>query len=147
VRPVRIVAAKSSVVDTQGAMWQGDQYAVGGTQVDRHTVQNGPLKVLFEGERYGNFSYHIPVPPGKYRVRMYFAETFFGSKMSFAGTKTRGERQFNVFANGIALLRNFDVTEEAGDGLEPNAQGKIVLEFVPVRNYAQVNAIEVTQQE
>jgi hypothetical protein len=31
--------------------------------------------------------------------------------------------------------------------LEPNAQGMIVLEFIPVHNYAEVNAIEVVQMD
>jgi hypothetical protein len=62
-----------------------------------------------------------------------------------------------VFANGLALLRNFDVEKEAGgpnkplvkefENLEPNAQGMIVLDFIPVHNYAEVNAIEVMQME
>ena len=64
-----------------------------------------------------------------------------------------GARLFNVFANGVALLRNFDVAREAGgfyravekifNNIEPNSQGLLVLEFVPLRNYAEVNAIEV----
>ncbi|MGA8596647.1 MAG: hypothetical protein WB676_18205, partial [Bryobacteraceae bacterium] len=64
---------------------------------------------------------------------------------------------FNVFANGTALLRGFDIAKEAGganraiektfDDLEPNAQGELVLEFVPILNYACVNAIEVTETE
>jgi hypothetical protein len=33
------------------------------------------------------------------------------------------------------------------ENVEPNAQGNIVLEFVPLRNYAEVNAIEVAQME
>jgi hypothetical protein len=33
------------------------------------------------------------------------------------------------------------------ENLEPNAQGMIVLEFIPVHNYAEVNAIEVVQME
>ena len=33
------------------------------------------------------------------------------------------------------------------DGLQPNAQGALWLEFVPVENYAEVNAIEVEQTE
>ncbi len=62
-----------------------------------------------------------------------------------------------MFANGTALLRDFDVTEAAGginravarsfSGLEPNAQGLIVLEFSPSRNYACINAIEVEQTQ
>ena len=31
-------------------------------------------------------------------------------------------------------------------GLEPNAQGKLNLQFVPVQNYAMINAIEVIDE-
>jgi len=156
VRPVRIVAARESVTDSDGSLLMADEYAVGGMLVERQdTIGDSELKTLYAGEHYGNFAYHIPVPPGKYRVKLYFAETFFGSKLPFAGSGETGARLFNVFCDGTTLLRNFDVTREAGgsnravvrtfDNLEPNAQGKIVLELVPVRNYAEVNAIEVTQ--
>jgi hypothetical protein len=50
-------------------------------------------------------------------------------------------------------LKNFDIAKEAGGlnrsldrtfhGLEPNAQGKLVLSFVPVVNYACINALEI----
>ncbi len=158
VRPVRVVAARESVTDSDGSVWMADEYAVGGMLVERKdSIGDSELKALYTGEHYGNFAYHIPVPPGKYRVRLYFAETFFGSKLPFADGGGIGSRIFNVFCDGATLLRNFDVTREAGganravvktfENLEPNAQGKIVLEFVPVRNYAEVNAIEVTQVE
>jgi hypothetical protein len=155
VRPVRIVAAKSSVVDSDGSVWMADQDVQGGVLVERRdSIQDAGLKMLFAGEHYGNFSYHIPMPAGRYRVKLYFAETFFGSKLPYAGGSV-GARLFNVFANGVALLRDFDVAKDAGgpnratvktfENIEPNAQGNIVLEFVPLRNYAEVNAIEVAQ--
>ena len=155
VRPVRIVAAKSSVVDSDGSVWVADEHALGGVLVERHdSIQDSRLKMLFAGEHYGNFSYRIPMPPGRYRVKLYFAETFFGSKLPFAAGAV-GARLFNVFGNGLALLRDFDVAKEAGgpnraivkvfEDIEPNAQGNIALEFVPMRNYAEVNAIEVAQ--
>jgi hypothetical protein len=157
VRPIRIVAQGNNVMDAEGALWQADQYAVGGTQVDRHTFANEPERMLYQGERYGNFAYHIPVADGKYRVRLHFAETYFGTKLPWARNNAAGPRIFNVFANGVALMRNFDVAKEAGgpnkplvkefENLEPNAQGMIVLEFIPVHNYAEVNAIEVVQME
>lgn len=160
VRPVRIVAARESVTDSAGELWLADQYAVGGMLVERKdSIRDNELKYLYAGEHYGNFAYHIPLPADKkYRVKLYFAETFFGSKLPFAAAPNpEGKRVFNVFCDGQTLLRNFDVTKEAGgpnkalvrtfENLEPNAQGKIVLEFVPVRNYAEVNAIEVTQME
>ena len=157
VRPIRIVAQRSNVVDTQGTVWQADQFAVGGTQVDRATFPNEPQRMLYRGERFGNFAYHIPVAAGKYRLRLYFAETYFGTNYPFAVNNTGSPRIFNVFANGVALLRNFNLAKEAGgsnmplikefENLEPNAQGMIVLEFIPVHNYAEVNAIEVLQME
>ncbi len=157
-RPVRLVASETSVIDAEGQQWTADQYSIGGRLVKRTDgLVESPSQQLYEGERYGNFSYHIPLAPGKYRVRLFFAETWFGSKLQYAPSELVGARVFNVFANGVALLRNFDVAKEAQgsrkgiektfENLEPNAQGKIVLEFVPVRNYAEVNAIEVTQMQ
>jgi hypothetical protein len=63
-----------------------------------------------------------------------------------------GDREFNVFCNGKTVLANLNILEQAGEnrplvrkikGLEPNAQGKLLLEFVPVTRYATVSAIEV----
>ncbi len=149
VRPIRIVAAAHSAVDEEGNSWLADEFSVGGTLLDRaDVVHDEALKNLYTGERFGNFSYHIPLPPGKYRVKLYFAEGYFPEHLPDA-------RLFNVFADGVTLLRNFSIIREAGgvrrpvtrtfENLEPNAQGKIVLEFVPVANYAEINAIEVTQ--
>ncbi len=157
-RPVRVVASETSVVDADGQVWNADQYSIGGRLVKRTDgAVESHSQQLYEGERYGNFSYHIPLAPGKYRVRLFFAETWFGSKLPFAPSELIGARVFNVFANGVALLRDFDIAREAQgskkgiektfENLEPNAQGKIVLEFVPVRNYAEVNAIEVTEMQ
>jgi hypothetical protein len=59
---------------------------------------------------------------------------------------------FNVFCNGKTILSNLNIRDQAGEnrplvhkikGLEPNAQGKLLLEFVPVTRYATVSAIEV----
>jgi hypothetical protein len=156
VRPIRIVAQKSNVTDTEGRLWQADQYAVGGTQVDR-TFVTGPERILFHGERFGNFTYRIPVAPGKYRLRLYFAETYFGTTLPYAEHNQGDPRIFNVFANGLVLMRDFNLAKEAGgptkplvkefENLQPNAQGMIVLEFIPVHNYAEVNAIEVLEME
>jgi hypothetical protein len=111
-------------------------------------------ETLYRGERYGNFAYHIPLAPGKYRVTLHFAETWFGTAES--NEPGPGSRRFNVFANGAALLRDFDIAQEVGtgheiakvfDNLQPNGQGALWLEFVPVENYAEVNAIEVEETE
>jgi hypothetical protein len=109
---------------------------------------------LLRGERYGNLTYAIPVPPGRYTVKLYFAETWFGPG-SFAGGGA-GSRIFDILCNGVAERRGFDIFKEARGsgraiivplhGLEPDPYGKIALSLRPSRNYASLNALEVTDE-
>ena len=110
---------------------------------------------LFDGERFGHFTYQIPVAPGRYTVTLHFTEAYL-RHCSCARPMPAHARVFDVYANGTALLRNFDILGKAGGpnkpvaetfrGIEPNAAGLIVMSFVPVRNYACVSAIEVTEE-
>jgi len=153
--PLRIVARDNSWTDQQGRVWNPDCYFSGGRLiVHRGQVEGTPDPELFDGERFGNFTYAIPVAQGKYSVTLYFAETYFGAKN--AGFGGQGSRIFDVYCNGLALLRNFDIYREAGGphrplsktfhGLVPTAGGKLTLSFVPTKNYALVNAIEVNDE-
>jgi len=155
-RPVRIVSRETSVNARDGRLWSADRYFTGGQKVLRaDPVKGTPDPELYMGERYGNFNYSIPVvAPGRYTVTLRFCESWFGPKKP-AG-RGAGERLFDVYSNGVALVRNFDIFKEAGGedraldkvfhSLEPNAQGKLVLSFVPVKNYACINAIEVLDE-
>ncbi len=63
---------------------------------------------------------------------------------------------FGVYCNGTALLRNFDICKQAGGSLkaldktfhhlEPNPEGKLLLTFVPVRDYACLDVLEVEDE-
>jgi hypothetical protein len=154
-RPVRIVARPRNYTDQQGQVWGADRYFSHGFAVPRsEQVSNTPDPDMFQGERFGNFRYAIPVAEGRYTVTLRFAESWFGPGNPGAGGP--GSRKFDVYANGIALMRNFDIFTAAGGslravaksfhGVVPNAQGKIELSFVPVVNYACVNAIEVLDE-
>ena len=98
---------------------------------------------IYKVERIGNFYYAIPVPPGRYSLTRYFAETWF---------RDHAMRVFDVSCNGVMLLHQFDIVREAGfahilektfHGLEPNGQGKLLISFSLVVNYASVRALEV----
>lgn len=154
-RPLRFVSRDVSYTDSHQHIWSPDRYVSGGRLVERRDpVNNTPEPELYRGERFGHFTYTIPVAKGRYRVTMKFAETWFGPDR--AGGGGVGSRLFDVYANGIVLLRNFDVFKEAGGcyraldktftHLEPNAQGKLILTFTPVRNYACLNALEVVEE-
>jgi hypothetical protein len=150
--PIRVVAQEGLYGDTQGRVWCGDRFFQGGQPVMRTVHVRGAADPgIYRGERYGNFTYTIPVASGRHTIRLHFAETYFGPTKPGGGGV--GSRVFDVYCNGVALLRAFDIYKAAGaadvsvdrefPGVEPNAQGKFVLSFVPVRNYACVNAIEV----
>ena len=153
--PIRLVARENSLTDNEGRVWRPDCFFSGGRLVvHKVPVEGAPDSDLFEGERFGNFSYAIPVAPGKYAVTLYFAETYFGPEN--AGFGGEASRVFDVCCNGVALLRDFDIYREAGGanralrktfhGLVPSAAGKLTLSFVPSKNYALVNAIEVNDE-
>jgi Malectin domain len=153
-RPVRIVTQDSTVTDQKGVIWYPDNYFLGGRTIARFGTISGPEDPeIFARERYGNFSYAIPVANGRYAVTLRFAETFWGPDSPGGGGP--GNRVFDVYCNGTALLRNFDMFQEAGShhqliktyhGLQPNAQGKLLFSFVPQLNYANVSAIEVVDE-
>jgi len=153
--PVRLVTQVNSYTDHAGQVWAPDNYYIGGQFfTDKPAVSGTRDPLLFTSERAGNFSYAIPVDVnGTYGVRLYFAETYFGPEASGVGGV--GSRIFNVTSDGVRLLNHFDIFKEAGalravektfHGLQPNPQGKLILTFEPVANYASVFAIEVLDE-
>lgn len=160
VRPVRIVTRTSPYYSIDSRWWGPDNYYKGGQLAESQEAADGTEDPeLYQTERWGNFSYAIPVPPGKYDVLLHFVERRFGptnNRKAISPVRT-GEalmtgRQFNVLCNGKMILREFDILKQAGEnrplirtfsGLQPNAQGKLVLDFVPIHDYATVSAIEV----
>ena len=155
-RPVRIVARPSSFTDARSNEWLSDRYYVGGQYVARNDeIADTPDQALYRSERYGNFSYVIPVAEGStYAATLRFCEHWFGPGRP--GNGGVGSRVFDVYMNGRVLLENFDILKEAGKplrpvektfrNLKPNAQGKLIFQFVPVRNYALINGIAVIDE-
>ena len=152
--PVRIYISEKSYTDSHRSTWLPDNFWSGGQPANGSSfVEGSQDPAIYARERYGHFSYAIPVDQGQYGVSLHFAETYWGQDNPGGGGA--GTRVFNVFANGTALLRNFDIYKEAGanralvktfHGLQPNAQGKLILSFEPVRNYASIRAVEVVDE-
>ncbi len=157
-RPIRIAAGRqSSFVDGDGTRWSGDKYFIDGRTWAYQNPANGPkVTRLYVNERDGNFSYAIPVAPGKYTIRLHFLEAFFSPIIPAAFCHGTGCRIFDVACNGVSLLQNFDIIQAAGGpfkpvvrefhGLQPNGQGKLLISFSPRVNYAEVRAIEVIDE-
>jgi hypothetical protein len=154
-RPIRLVSREHPYTDKQGRTWAADGYSRGGQLVMRtEPVLNIDDPELLRGERYGNLTYVIPAPAGRYGVTLYFAEAWFGPG-NFAGGGV-GSRIFDILCNGVAIRRGFDVFKEAHGsgralvfpihGVEPDAQGKLNISLLPIRNYASLNALEIVDE-
>jgi hypothetical protein len=154
-KPIRIITQPMSFVDHKGQRWRADDYFMGGfSSGEVHRVSGAEDPELFGAERYGHFSYAIPVDTrARYTVVLHFAELYFGPQLPGGGGP--GSRIFNVYGNGKTLLEDFDIYKEAGSqrvitktfrNIRPSAQGKINLIFEPVVNNATVSAIEVLDE-
>jgi hypothetical protein len=155
IRPFRMTNQPSYYTDSRGLLWQPDRWFSGGAMVVRREPVEGTTDPdLYGGERYGAFSYLIPVAAGRYGLTLWFSETWFGPGMP--GGNGVGSRTFSVRCNRATLLHDFDVFREAGGarrvisrtfhGLSPSPEGKLFLEFQQERGDAVVNAIEVLDE-
>jgi hypothetical protein len=99
------------------------------------------------------FRYNIPLSPGVYELKLYFADP---SRMSTGErvNDAENERHFHVEANGYPLLTDFDPIADAGNAaidvrvfkdVRPSADGKLHLSFSSDWGRpAFVSAIELT---
>lgn len=156
-QPVRIAVGGPSYWDRAGRLWGADRYFINGRTMfmSSAAIRGTTDPELYRYQRFGHFSYSIPVAPqGRYQVTLKFAELFWGKDT--LNPEGQGKRVFDVYCNGVALLRNFEILKAAGQsnlavervfhGLTPNGQGRLVLSFEPLRDYAEVQAIEVLDE-
>ena len=145
----RILTNREDYRDKAGLDWSWDVgYSGGETNRSWGGIGGATNQELFQHERFGkDFSYTLPVLPGKYQVRLKFVET---------AVKNKGERVFDVLINGKKALTGFDILQEAGGpdkalektfrDVAPDAQGQITLRFIASAGDAKVCAIEIERQ-
>ena len=104
---------------------------------------------VYQHNRYGNFTYTVPglTAGASYTVRLDFAEEYW---------TTAGSRTFNVLINGTQVLTSFDIFATAGGEYKAVAEsftatasstGAVTIQFVTVKDNAQVNGIEILPLE
>lgn len=151
--PIRLVTQPTPYTDRNGQTWHPDTYFWSGRYLVHNLPSVGASDLdLPPSERYGHFSYAIPVDPrDRYTLVLHFSELFFGGEEPGGA----GKRVFRVLCNGTTLLDDFDIYKEAGSfhlmkktfsHLKPTAQGKLNISFEPIKNYATVTAIEVIDE-
>jgi tetratricopeptide (TPR) repeat protein len=106
--------AEEEFIDKAGKTWGKDRFFLGGwalwpASLDIADTEDDYLYKTVR--RFGPWielsSYVLPLPPGRYRVRLHFAEI----QMRMAGL-----RRFDVFLQGERILGDLDDVKEAGFG-------------------------------
>lgn len=102
-----------------------------------------PDASLYSSSRLGEFTWQGTVPNGTYNVALYFAEPVYAAS---------GKRLFNVWANGVSVLANYDIYASAGGTNIARQEtipvtvtnGLIDLQFVKVTGDPRLCALSVT---
>jgi hypothetical protein len=138
-------AGGQKYVDANGAVYQADgKFNGGNTHTTSAAIVGTKDAALYQSERYGNFSYTIPVANGDYVVVLKFAE--------IDGTQV-GQRVFNVVMEGVKVISKLDVMARVGANKAYNltkavhvSDGVLNISFQPVIGNATVSAIRVLQR-
>ncbi len=86
--------------------FEKDRFAIGGSVNTTNDPVSGTAEdSLFQSERYGNFSYEIPVSHASYDIRLFFNELYQTDVQT---------RVFNVDIEGNTAISNLDLISIAG---------------------------------
>jgi hypothetical protein len=125
-----------------GIVYQADtDYSGGSTYSTTAPIAGTSDPILYQSQRYGNFSYSIPIANGTYNVTLKFAELYWSAA---------GKRVFNVSMQSSQVISNLDVYAQVGENAAYDVtipvtvtNGTLNIAFASVVDNAIVNAIEV----
>ena len=167
-RDLRIAAGHSGprYVDMWGHHWESDRYYEGGLSkpgplhLFPPVADEGLYKSIREAvsdeimvpQSQRGFRYDIPLSPGVYELRLYFADPLRQPDLD-QKEDAQNKRHFQVDLNGRPLLVDFDPIADAGSAavdirafkdVRPAADGKVHLVFRTEWGRAFVSALELT---
>ncbi len=138
-----INAGGGQYTSASGVVYQADtDYSPSEAASTTATITGTTDPVLYQTERYGNFSYQIPLANGNYIVTLKFAEIYWN------GT---GQRIFNVSMQGTQVISNLDIYSKVGKNAAYDVQvpvtvtnGTLSIVFSSVVDFAKISAIQVS---
>jgi hypothetical protein len=137
-----INAGGPKYTDGQGLAYRGNtQFSTGYAYTTTAAIAGTTDDPLYQSERYGDFSYGIPVANGDYLVTLKFAEIYWTQP---------GQRVFNVLLEGVKVISKLDLVAKVGPKAAYDVtlpvhvtDGKLNIAFRSVVDYAKVSAIVV----
>lgn len=127
-----------------GIEYQADAYFdTGDTSSTGSSIQQTDDDLLYQTERWGNFTYTFDLPNGNYNVRIHLAEIFHDEA---------NKRAMDISIEGESIVSALDIYNEVGKNsahiLEADdisvTDGQLNLEFIPNIDNAKVSAIDIS---
>jgi hypothetical protein len=159
---VAVNAGGGEVTAGDGTVYEADsanQYFTGGsTYSTSQTIDGTDDDTLYQSERYGDFSYEIPVSEeGTYEVTLHYAEVFQGAASQDSPDSTgpndgtnENDRLFDVAVEGQTVVSSYDIFSEVGPLAATDktytvevTDGTLNVEFSTVNDNAKISAIRV----
>jgi len=114
IAPIRINTGGTAYTAVSGAAFTADGHFSGGqTSSITQSISGTNDPALYQDERWGDFSYSIPVTNGTYDVRFHFVEDYFGTAVAGGA----GKRVFGMNIGDTAAspdLANIDIYAAVG---------------------------------
>lgn len=91
--PVLINAGGTDYTDRSGRLWRGESSFVnGGAAVNRGSIEieRTDDDTIYRTERWGKATYAVPLKPGRYDVRLHYAETYYSAPGRHTGATVEG---------------------------------------------------------
>ncbi len=150
--PVYLNAGGPAYTATDGTVFASDRnYTSSATFSLVREIASTEDDPLYHTERFGDFSYNIPIADGTYSIDLHFAEIFYGVPGVGGGSTGAGDRVFDVEIEGKTVLSDFDIFAEAGsltalvktiDNIEVEDK-ELNITFISQVNAAKISAIGV----
>ena len=120
---LRLNCGSDEDVVLDGEVFSQDQFFSSNTHTFRSSQIEDILATdwdeLYLSERYadsdrGTFTYNIPLEEGRYRVKLHFAEIYFGAKGGLESVSGVGRRLMGVELEENSLITDLDLVSEVG---------------------------------
>ena len=114
-QPTRINTGGADFTAVSGAFFRADTFFTGGSTFSDPTraITGTSDPALYRNERWGNFTYAVPVAAGTYDVRLHFVELYYGTAVP-GGV---GSRVFSMDVLDTAVnpdIPNLDIFAQVG---------------------------------
>jgi hypothetical protein len=140
-------AGGKAYTDKTGVRYSADTYYQGGrtSRKNYSPIAGTEDDTLYKSERYGDFSYAVPMPNGNYVVTLKFAEIYWSAA---------DRRVFSVKIGGQEVISNLDLFAKVGKNRAYDVEipvnvhdGVLRIEFVTIKDNAKVSAISVRKAQ